>query len=253
MARSLVTSRQSVVHYPYSLRFDDTLNQNIGGVYHASYTTDIATAFTILVYAKLSTRTNIANDFYALVSNGVGTNNNNYYLLVNSDSQTVSCYIANQVTSQILTSDVKYTNDQWNWFGMSYLGGTAQDVILNKTIKSQVPTLTVTMANNPLRIGTVANANLRINGYVARVWIMGGRITQAELNRVVDQGIKPPSLTQALMWDMSEGSGTSLDDSSPNSNTGTLNGGIAWESTITPGKTRTIASGRTLATSRTTV
>ena len=46
------------------------------------------------------------------------------------------------------------------------------------------------------------------------------------------------------------GSGTSLDDSSANSNTGTLNGGIAWDSNIVPGKTRTIASNRSLANNR---
>ena len=238
------------MNYPFSLSFDDTINQSISCPYNSNYTTDIQDSFTILVLAKLNSRSNISNDFHALISNDLGVAFNNYYLLVNSDPQTLACFIANQGTVQSLTSTARFTNDQWNWFGMAYKTGVAQDVILNKTIKTQTPNLTVSMANNPLIVGAAANLARRINGNIARVWIMGGRITQSELNSVVDNGIKPPSLSQALMWDMLEGSGTSLNDSGPNSNTGTLNNGIVWDSSNIPSKTRIDTFSRTFADTR---
>ena len=69
MARTVVTSRESVVNYPFSLSFDDTINQSISCPYNSNYTTDIQDSFTILVLAKLNSRSNISNDFHSLISN----------------------------------------------------------------------------------------------------------------------------------------------------------------------------------------
>ena len=237
--RNLVTSRVGIKNYPYSLRYSDDANRFISTPYHASYTTDIQSAFTILVFAKLKTRSNISNDTHAFVFNNSGVVTNNYYLLANSDAQVLTCFIANGVASDNLSSDASYGCDKWNWFGMSYQDGVGLDIIVNKTIKTKVPAITATMRNLTLNCGTSSNANLRPNGNIARIWILGGRITQAELNRVVDEGIKPPALTQALIYDMTQGAGGSVDDASPNSNTGTLVS-LSWDSTEVPSKSRIV-------------
>ena len=256
MARTETSSRTLVQGgYNYSLRFVNDANRRVTAVGHASYTTDIISNFTILIYCDLENIPNSSVTTHSLVSNNAATANTNYIFAVNKFTRKINAtIIANGGANQTLTSTgtVPYG---WGWIGIGCQAGVALKTIIGTSIESTAPTVTpYADATREMSIGST-NANTWIRGNIARIWFFGGAISQAELNDVVYKGLKPASLTQALIWDITEGSGTTLDDVSPNTNTGTLpaTGKPDWSTDIPLTPRTTIGTRSIITTNRDTI
>lgn len=250
MARTTVTKRKTIVKYPGSLFFVDSVNQHVSIPANVTYQQNIISSFTVLTKVFLSTRTNPANGFLNIFSNNVAPNGNNMFLFVDNNTKKVTGVIATGASNQQLISTATLTPG-WNTVGYSYVQGGNLSVFVNQTINTTAATLTAVATAQPGIIGSSSNVNTRLHGYMANFYVFSGEISQTQLDRFHLANVVP-SLTQALSYTMNTGSGTTVFDQSGNTNNGTMVNGVSW-STVVPIITRTMRTNAGIATNRTTI
>lgn len=238
--RSPASARRATYNQSYSLSFLDTLTQRIFLAGNASVSTDIIDSFTVLSLVNVSNRTDQSQANSTVVSNLSASNTTNFSIAVRNSAKTISIIISTGASNQNMVSTAR-VGSGWNWVGMSHSRNVSLSTIVNKTIET-VPT-TITAAASAARDFYVGSTNVAgyMHGFIAKTWVFGGVITQNELNRVVDEGTLPTLLTPKLIWNYTEGSGTTINDSSGLGNNGSATAGMVWTNSIIPSKTRTIA------------
>ena len=249
MARTAVTNRTEIQNYPYSINFVDSGNQRITCPGSASYTTNIVSNYTILSLVKLNAKTLNTGISHSIISNNAASASNNLWYYVEEPSRKVVSIITNGVSTQSFTS-TNTVSTNWAWVGTAYQAGTALKIIINTNVETIAPTLTAVQDNTRVLSVGSTNSLTRIHGNIARIVYFSGQLTSTELSRFVYGG-QMPSVTAVLDWRMTEGSGTTIADSSGNGNVGTLSSST-W-STSVPLKIRTIETNRVIATNRITV
>ena len=118
-----------------------------------------------------------------------------------------------------------------------YINGTAVALTALGTVTTSITTTT-----EPLKIGIRQGLATPFQGYIDEVRIWNTARTEAEIQAARNTELAGNETGLVAYYKMNEGSGTSADDASPNSNTGTLMSGTAWSgmlyvSNLTPGLT----------------
>ena len=140
----------------------------------------------------------------------------------------------------------------WQHLGISYnQGANTVSYYVNGTAYGTT-TPTVESATGTQRIGASKSGAANARAYIGITKVFRRQLTGAEfLSDYVSGVISNTSNLQAV-YNFSNGSGTTLTDSSGNSNNGTIVGSDVTWSTVAAVKSRSAASARTAASGRTT-
>ena len=176
---------------------------------------------------------------------------NSYYML-QSGPQLLLFFDIGGISKNLLTSEQRLIANEWNLCGFHYQGSLLRTVMFNSNFQglsttSVAATGVVGTNNSPLTIGatTAGTAGTFITGKVYRPVLYTSTLLVSTMADIYKNFNYP---TGGLSMDirMTEGSGTSVADSSGNGNTGTLIAN-SW-STSVPRIPRSVASSRSAIT-----
>lgn len=223
--------RKSTRNWDYSLSLNSSLLQNISILPSNSFIADCQSQVTILAWVRYNIKPQSLH--YIWIAN-VGFPAQNCFIYLSNVTGLVTVGVADGTSLQDLTSTESISPYNWSLIGMSYRLGGNLSVITNNTIKSVSATKTLQASSIQTFIGN--NSTNTLDGNISRFIIFKNEISQSQLDGYYYDDVIP-QLNKAIYYEFNEGSGATITDSSGNSNTGTLNGGILW-SNDTPFKNR---------------
>lgn len=248
MTRSSSTNPVQIRNYPGSLLFTGAANNYVDLPYSFDPT---ATEFSVLLWVRPTTMADIhsgtgtAHSYYSQQDGsgsgrtwmGMGRTGDDNYFESNYGGIT-------QHSTYIMLGNV------WQHLAITKNSSNLISYYVNGVL-SGTNTATIDSANGTHRFGASKIGVANMYGYLGPTKIFTRKLSATEiLSDYVNGSISDTSNLQAL-YNFTDGAGTTLTDTSGNSNHGTIVGSTVTWSTISPMKSRTIASGRTLSTGRT--
>lgn len=211
--------------------------------------------FTTSFWMKVTSVPNSANDQYILHI-GSGTDTSNYRPLIGIDNSSNNLFDLGVWGNTNFTTDIKYNINTWYHIVVSHNEGASTKIYVNGSFTASSSTVTFTDASNDyLTLGNLRGYNQSFfNGLIDEVKIYNHVLTDDEVRTEYNRGsalvlgttstgtgnTAPASASSqkycvpgdtatcsppVAEWNFDEGSGTSANDSSGNSNTGTLGTG----------------------------
>ena len=164
-----------------------------------------------------------------------------------STTNKLSVAISNGTTNQTLTTSASLKNNEWNFLGGQYTAGSQLTNYLNGTYTTTAPTITNTGAAGAIQLHLGNNnASFGPIGHLTRAIVFKNILTQTQWDNLYYNHELPAGVDIAAKYEFTDGSGTTLTDSSGNANNGTISGAV-WN-TIVPFKARTTTNARSIIT-----
>lgn len=254
MARVAASGRFKIRNVPYAIKATGPADGGISIVNHASLNPTSAVTIEIWFYVEeFNLGTNILFDnstsgaTYSYYLDFTNQGRIRWYSVINGSSQTIT-----GTTTRVVTR-------RWNFITATYTGSAVYLYLNGVKLAEEITGLSGALGTNSevLRIGYAYNSSsfysLIGNFYRPRVYNVGCTLAEHQDRYYNDE--TSTALQAGLVLDlaMTEGTGSSIADSSGLSNTGTLRSPSTWDSANVPFKSRSNESGRVAASGRVTI
>lgn len=251
MARVTASGRFKIRNAPYSVKSTGPANGGVSLVNASSLNPTSAVTLEIWFFpTEFNLGTNI------LFDNSTTGATYSYFLDFTNQGKIRWYSVVNGSSQSITGTTTRVVLNQWSFLTATYTGSAIYLYLNGVKLSEEITGLSGSLGTNSeeCRIGYSYYGSsfytLIGNIYRPRVYNVGCTLTEHQDRYYYD--VTSTALQAGLVLDlaMTEGSGTSLADSSGQGNTGTLRSPSTWDSAQVPFKSRSSASGRVTASGR---
>ena len=251
MARVTASNRFKVRNVPYSIKAAGPATGGISVANHASINPTSAVTVEIWFFpTQFNLGTNI------LFDNSTSGATYSYYVDFTNQGKIRWFSVINGSSVTITGTTTRVVLNKWNFLSATYTGSAVYLYFNGVKLDEEVTGLSGVLGTNSevCRIAYAYNASsfysLIGNIYRPRVYNVGCTLAEHQDRYYLDKTSTALQAGLVLDLTMTEGSGSSIADSSGLSNTGTLISPSTWDSTQVPFKSRSTAANRVTASGR---
>lgn len=186
------------------------------------------------------------NTYYSLFDNSEGGITNSYFLDYHSTLGFRWYSVIGGFSRTITSTTTRIPVGNWNFITATYTGSAIYIYLNGVKLTEEVTGISGALGTNPNQLclfrTNAAGASGALTGQAYRPMIFNVGCTLAEHQDMYYKGVLSTALTAGRVLDlqMTEGSGTTLADSSPTGAVGTMGAAMTWDRVNSPFKSRAV-------------